>query len=261
MTRISLAVLVVAGAVLFSLALSYSRRTTELDLAAPIIFTDVTYQPTKEPVRNDVSTPLASTSSYPIHTDITATVFWVGEPVGNGSSEDNSFSAWDDDWIERYGGYDNPYERVGYYPAGFTPKENPFYLDLPYNDFDTEGKRKVHAYAVVPWASTKTWATDESMLKNRWVKIWRNNNVCYGQIADAGPYEYNDYEYVFGEARPKNTIANNAGLDVSPALRDCLKFVGANNADNKVNWQFVEYADVPAGPWREIITTSHINWR
>ena len=28
--------------------------------------------------------------TYPLHTNITATVFWVGEPVGNGSSEDNN---------------------------------------------------------------------------------------------------------------------------------------------------------------------------
>jgi hypothetical protein len=34
-----------------------------------------------------------STVSYPLHTDITATVFWIGEPQGDGSSEDNAVSA------------------------------------------------------------------------------------------------------------------------------------------------------------------------
>lgn len=100
------------------------------------------------------------------------------------------------------------------------------------------------------------------MMKNRWVKLTKAGTVCYGQIEDAGPYQYDDYAYVFGsfDARPKSKLANNAGMDVSPALRDCLKFEGLNNDTNKVDWQFVERADVPSGYWTEIITTSQINW-
>ncbi|MBA3285845.1 MAG: hypothetical protein H0U27_12410, partial [Nitrosopumilus sp.] len=55
-------------------------------------------------------------SKYPIHKNITATVFWIGEPVGNGSSEDNTLSAWDDEWQKNYGGYDDYVNRNGYYP-------------------------------------------------------------------------------------------------------------------------------------------------
>jgi len=98
------------------------------------------------------------------------------------------------------------------------------------------------------------------MLKNRWVKISHDGHTCYAQWEDAGPYEYNDHEYVFGTARPKNTIANNAGMDVSPAVRDCLVFNGINNDENLVDWQFVDPGDVPPGPWTEIITTSQIYW-
>jgi len=201
-----------------------------------------------------------STYSYRLHKNITSTVFWVGEPVGEGSSEENALSAWDDEWQKNFGGYDDPYRRNGYYPDGFIPKENPFYLDLPYNDFTDEGVRKNNAYDVVPWAGEKQWGRRESMMKNRWVQIIHNNNVCYGQIQDAGPYEYNDYEYVFGDERPKNTLANNAGMDVSPALRDCLNFEGLNNDENKVDWRFVEFSNVPPGPWKNIITTSQVNW-
>jgi peptidoglycan hydrolase-like protein with peptidoglycan-binding domain len=211
-----------------------------------------------------IPTPIApsSESKYSLHTNITAAVFWVGEPVGNGSSEDNALSAWDDEWQKNYGGYDDYQNRNGYYPAGFVPKENPFYLDLPFNDFNDNGTRKSNAYQIVPWANEKTWGALESMMKNRWVKITRNNVTCYGQIEDAGPYQYNDYAYVFSttDARPKSTISNNAGMDVSPALRDCLKFQGVNNVDNKVDWQFVDFSNIPAGPWKEIITTSQINW-
>jgi hypothetical protein len=100
------------------------------------------------------------------------------------------------------------------------------------------------------------------MMKNRWVKLTRNGVICYGQIQDAGPYEYDDYNYVFSttDARPKNKTANNAGMDVSPALRDCLKFNGVNNVSNKVDWQFVDFIDVPPGPWKEIITNSQTYW-
>jgi hypothetical protein len=205
-------------------------------------------------------TPTIIETKYPLHTNITATVFWVGEPVGGGSSEDNALSAWDDNWQGSFGGFDDPYNRNGYYPAGFTPLENPFYLDLPYSDFDDDGNRKANASKVIPWANEKKWGPRESMMKNRWVKLIKNGTVCYGQIEDAGPYEYDDISYVFGTARPKNTLANNAGMDVSPAIRDCLKFTGANNDSNQVDWQFVDAKDVPAGPWSMIVTTSQISW-
>jgi len=217
--------------------------------------------PYATPYPTPYPTPTVSTE-YPLHTNITAAVFWVGEPVGNGSSEDNALSAWDDAWQAHYGGYDDYEHRNGYYPIGFTPKENPFYLDLPYNDFNDNGTPKTNRTAVVPWASEKVWSSNESMMKNRWVKLTRNGVTCYGQIEDAGPYQYDDYNYVFSttDARPKSTLANNAGMDVSPALRDCLKFNGLNNVDNKVDWQFIDSANVPSGPWKEIITTRGIYW-
>lgn len=204
-------------------------------------------------------------SPYPLHTNITATVFWVGEPVGGGSSENNALSAWDDAWQEHYGCFDNPYHRSGYYPMECTPKENPFYFDLPYDDFnwDTGDGRRANAYQVVPWADSQEWQENQSMLKNRWIKIIKGSNVCYAQWEDAGPYVYDDAQYVFGlnDERPKNTEANNAGMDVSPAVRDCLQFEGLNNDTNKVSWQFIESGDVPSGPWKDIVTTSGTFWR
>lgn len=200
-------------------------------------------------------------NNYPLHKNITATVFWVGEPVGNGSSENNALSSWDDEWQENFGGYDNPFCRDGYYPCWFTPKENPFYVSVPFNDFDDDGQRKLIAYKIVPWSDDRVWTDEISMMKNRWVKIIHNDNTCYGQVEDTGPYQYNDYNYVFDNTKPVNTLANSAGMDVSPALRDCLVFIGLNNALNKINWQFIDYENVPDGPWKEKITTSQINWK
>ncbi len=208
--------------------------------------------------------------SFPWHTNITATVFWVGEPQGGGSSEDNALSAWDDEWQKSFGCFDDPVNRNGFFPAGCIPKENPFYLDLPYNDFDFDQKtgqafRKQNAGQVVPWAKTKVWPANESMMKNQWVELFNpaTQKTCFGQIQDAGPYEYDDWSYVFGvdDQRPKNKLANNAGMDVSPALRDCLGFVGLDNDENTLNWRFVERSQVSAGAWLEIVTRSQINWR
>jgi Bacterial Ig domain len=221
--------------------------------------------------------PAAVASEYPVHTDITATVFWVGEPKGNGSSENNALSAYDDDWERHYGGYDD-YQVVRKPPTyanglGFTPAENPFYLDLPYDDVN-DRTAFADRCRVVPWASQYP-ASDcrngaFSYMKNRWVKLWRTvggtTYTAYGQIEDAGPYVYDDEAYVFGtgDPRPASTLANNAGLDVSPALRDYLHFTGVDLSDqqngdsNKVSWQFVDDAQVPAGPWKTTVTTRQV---
>ena len=195
---------------------------------------------------------------YPLHKDITATVFWVGEESGPENNYiPNLQSAWDDEWQQHYGGTDDPVNRNGYYPAEFTPKENPFYFALPYNDFDASGVRKASAYKYVYWASEKNWDDHESMCKNRWIKITFNQKTAYAQWEDVGPFETDDYKYVFGTAKPQNKENDNAGLDVSPAVRD---FLGLSGMD-KVEWQFVDFNHVPDGPWRTIVTTSQVNWK
>jgi hypothetical protein len=218
------------------------------------------------------------TGTYPAHTGIIATVFWWGEPVGNGSSADNSISTYDSLMRQDFGGYDDPtYRRVApnYWPTTLTPLENPYYLDLPFDDLNNAAAF-AHRCQVVPWASqfpaSRCADPTFSYMKNHWVKLWRTDtkgatHTCYGQIEDAGPYVYDDEAYVFGtsNARPQSTQANNAGLDVAPSLRDCLNFdVGSgwadiqNNASNRVNWQFVAASQVPAGPWAILITTQGV---
>jgi hypothetical protein len=212
-------------------------------------------------------------TAYPIHRGVTATVFWIGEPVGNGSSDDNALSAWDDAWLHHYGGVDDPARRSaanGWFPSGFTPKENPFYFDLPYNDFDGHGRPRSDRMQVVPWARdyepqlrrAARRGEPFSLLKNRWVKLMHRGRGCYAQWEDSGPYVYDDARYVFGagDRRPRNRLANGAGLDVSPAVRDCLGFDGLNDAESKVDWQFVEARQVPRGPWKRVVTTRQVYW-
>jgi hypothetical protein len=190
---------------------------------------------------------------YPIHQNITTTVFWVGEEA----SSDNAFienkqSSWDDRWAYHFGGFDDPKNRNGYLPANFTPKENPFYFALPYDDFDDEGDRKSDVYDTVYWSDQKAWSPQESMLKNHWIKITKEDKTCYAQWEDAGPFYSDDADYVFGTEPPKNEANNNAGLDVSPAVADCLNLY--KNNQNTVSWQFVGFDQVPDGPWKVIIT-------
>ncbi len=200
------------------------------------------------------NTVILAPSKYPMHTDITATLFWVGE-LGNSTNGfiPNDVSAWDGKWKIHFGGIDTPNNRAGFYPAAFIPKENPFYFALPYNDIDNNGDRKQSAFTTVFWANEKTWRNDESMCKNTWIQIVNGNKVAFAQWEDVGPFESDDSQYVFGTADPLNKI-NDAGLDLSPAVTDFLGLSGLN----KVSWQFVEFKDVPDGPWKDIITTSQI---
>lgn len=197
-------------------------------------------------------------SVYPVHKNITATLFWVGEEAGEENRNiSNVPSAWDGDWVRSFGGVDDPKKRSGYRPSKFVPRENPFYFALPYGDFYGNGSRKENVVSVVPWAKQDGLKDGQSVLKNRWIKITKNGKSAYAQWEDVGPFEENDAQYVFGNAEPKNKENNQAGLDVSPAVNDFLDIKGMS----KVDWQFIDANQVPSGPWKDIVTTSQLNWK
>ena len=194
---------------------------------------------------------------YLIHKNISTTYFWAGEEAGKDNKNiSNLPSAWDEQWVKHFGGVDDPNKRNGYVVASFSPKENSFYFALPYNDFDENGDRKKDVNKVIPWASSKKWADSESICKNQWIKISKGGRTAYAQWQDVGPFGEDDSLYVFGGKAPKSKTNEEAGLDVSPAIRD---FLGLNDID-RTDWQFVEASQVPDGPWKNTITTSQINW-
>ena len=144
-------------------------------------------------------------------------------------------------------GVDDPERRNRHWPAGFTPKQNPFYVALPYGEFTEQGDALKHNARHVPWYRSGL----DPLLKNRWVEIRRNDRSCFAQWQDVGPCGEDDFDFVFGTAnKPRNTFDAKAGLDVSPAVWHHLGMT-----DNGLSaWRLVEEADVPAGPWTEIVT-------
>jgi hypothetical protein len=195
--------------------------------------------------------PVTAMPHYPIHKDITVTYFWVGEAASSDNANiSNLSSAWDEHWVQHFGGVDDPRHRLGYRPLKFEPQENAFYFALPYSD----SGRRAQALQIIPWAAQKDWGPNESLCKNRWIKITKADKVCYAQWEDVGPFNEHDAAYVFGDGtqRPKNKRNHHAGLDVSPAVHDYLKLGGMD----RIDWQFVDDADVPDGPWKKTITTS-----
>lgn len=231
----------------------------------------------REPV-NSAAARLAAARSFPKptlvggkrvyapHRDVPATIFWVGEPSTkqNGCTPNNA-SAFDFDWLGAYGGCDAHAPRIteadGFNrPEGFVPRENPYYFALPYGTNEQ-----------APWRDEIPWSAGfrdiRSAVKNRWIAVRVAERTCYAQWEDVGPFCTDDAQYVFGYGKARNDgkTCDVAGpgngtisaLDVSPAVATCLGKTfddGLFNAD----WRFVEESDVPAGPWRRVITTSPV---
>jgi hypothetical protein len=197
--------------------------------------------------------PAAAPPAYPVHRNITATTFWVGEPsdTDNGHIA-NDASAWDDHWQEHFGGVDDPRKRNGWRPVGFVPGENPFYVALPYDDLDDNDRAKTSA-AAIPWAGPPV--ASQSVVKNRWVRIDAGGKTAYAQWEDVGPFSQDDFGYVFGRANPTSHANQSAGIDLSPAVTDALRLDG----ESPVTWQFVDRADVGPGPWLGTVTTSGVD--
>ena len=183
---------------------------------------------------------------YPWKRGIVTTVFWVGERPTANNPVPNYKSSWDARWAQNYGGLDSPdpSQRRNYIPARFIPRQNPFYVALPYNDV-TRGTTKPDARKAIPWFKQAFERPGKSVLKGRWVAIKRGGKICYAQWEDCGPFRTDHWQYVFGNQRPLPNLNQGAGLDVSPAVRDYLQMGGKDVCD----WKFVEARDVPSGPW------------
>jgi len=162
----------------------------------------------------------------PWKTGITATTFCVGEsPTPNHPG--NLASAWDPNW------------------TATSKKQNPFYVALPYNDV-AGGHTKPEARSIIPWFQQAFVRDGQSVLKDRWIAIRKGARVCYAQWEDVGPFQVDHWQYVFGDEMPRPNVNRNAGIDLSPAVRDYLEMSGMDQCD----WKFVEAKEIPQGPWK-----------
>jgi len=192
---------------------------------------------------------------YPWKKYITATIFWCGEQPTQNNPVPNCKSSWDTNWMENFGGYDNPdpdrriadHNTGEFRPKDFLPKLNPFYVALPYNDVSTWNSHKPEASKVVPWFSRLDPNPGKTVLKGRWIQIYLNHRSCYAQWEDCGPFLTTDWQYVFGNNRPQARKNDSAGIDISPAVRDYLQI----KSGTKIHWRFVEASQVPFGPWKK----------
>jgi hypothetical protein len=205
--------------------------------------------PTALPRVYSSTLPRTNLTRYPWKMGIKATVFWVGElPTANNPTP-NTKSSWDVNWTASFGGFDDPdpaQRAPDYRPAAFVPKQNPFYVALPYNDCIDYQTTKAEAARIIPWFSSTFRQHGKSVCRDRWIAVRMNDRTCYAQWSDCGPFVTTDADYVFGNARPSNTQNDGAGIDLSPAVRDYLGLRGMG----RVDWRFVEAQEVPDGPWR-----------
>ena len=209
----------------------------------------------REPVQRTRPMSQTGTQLYPWRQNIRATVFWVGEQPTQNNPTPNCKSSWDTKWMENFGGYDNPdpsqriadHRNSDFRPKAFIPKLNPFYIALPYNDVGGYRSHKKEASRVIPWFARMSPQPGKTTLKGRWIQIYHGGRSCYAQWEDCGPWRTDDWEYVFGNQRPKNRSNKSAAIDISPSVRD---YLGLHSGE-LCHWRFVEAAQVPYGPWKK----------
>jgi len=217
-----------------------SRGSVIPDIISPFL------APPKARVLVEMPSPWEG-NERPWRRGITATVFWIGEKASERNPTPNDSSSWDPNWETNYGGVDHPGKRNGFSPAGFTPRLNPFYIALPYNDLAPDGAHYPEASEAIPWFWQAFRGDWTSVCKGRWVAVHFRGKVCYAQWEDCGPFSTSDWQYVFKGHQPQPNPNGNAGIDVSPAVRDYLGI----RSGYRVSWKFVEKPVVPLGPWTQ----------
>jgi len=245
LTLATLSATVLAGAE------SLQAQAMSAHTAVPRVVIPTTNQPTA-PVR---PVDPSARALYPWRTNVTATIFWIGEQPTHRNPTPNCKSSWDTKWAINFGGYDdpNPANRIAnhatgeFRPKGFIPKLNPFYIALPYNDVISHRAHKPEAARAIPWFSKLNPSPGKTVCKGRWLQIYNGKTSCYAQWEDCGPWVTDDWEYVFGDKPPKTKQNGSAGIDLSPAVRDYLGL----KSGYKVHWRFVEESQVPHGPWKK----------
>ncbi len=189
-----------------------SKKTDRMSEDVMVSLDSLAFAP---PHLTDTTRP--ASEQYPWKQNIVTTVFWIGEEPSTNNPVPNRSSSWDKQWTRNYGGFDDPSpaRRKDFIPVKFTPRQNPFYCALPYNDKASTGHRP-EASQVVPWFKQAYQGPAVSTCKDRWVAIRKGNRVVYAQWEDAGPFRTDHWQYVFGNERPKPNLNKELGSTFPP---------------------------------------------
>jgi hypothetical protein len=257
---LTLTLLANASVALLGQSLSPVASSSETAALGAVAITRQTLSPSSSvqslPHALNPALPRTSYSKYPWKTDIVATVFWIGESPTENNRTPNHCSSWDAAWMTNYGGFDDPdpgKRAPDCRPVGFIPKQNPFYVALPYNDVVNSSTTKEEASRIIPWFKQSYKRAGQSVCRDHWIALKYGERICYAQWSDCGPFVTDDAQYVFGSGRPSNTKNRGAGIDISPAVRDYLGF----KPEGKCDWRFVDLHEVPDGPWRTFGNNNH----
>ena len=188
---------------------------------------------------------------FPWKKEIVHTVFWIGEEPSANNPVPNHSSGWDKTWAKNYGGYDNPNRnaRHDFIPASFTPRQNPFYARCPTTTrCQATDRRRRRSFR----GSRKRTRTGDIGLQGSLDRDSESKADRLRAMGRCGPFRTDHWQYVFGNDRPKPNLNQGAGLDVSPAVRD---YLGLKDTD-VTDWKFVDFRDVPPGPWTNTATTT-----
>jgi hypothetical protein len=126
-----------------------------------------------------------------------------------------------------------------------SKSQNSFYVALPYDDI-ASSHTKPEARSIIPWFKQAFVRDGQSVLKNKWITIRKGSRVYYAKWEDVGPFQVDHWQYVFGNERPRPNVNRDAGIDLSPAVRDYLGMSGMDQCD----WKFLEAKEIPQGPWK-----------
>lgn len=197
------------------------------------------------------------------HRNVLTTWFRAGTPAGVGDrGTSNVGSAWYKDWAKHLGGADTG--QLALVRAGH---DNLYYFALPCPDYDERGVIANHLELARQAGLTipATLEKNQSAFKNLWIQVKYGDKIVYAQWEDVGPLGPNvpnDCSYVFGDTRAaqEKTKTIDSALDLSPSAFTHLQ----PNLDRgiiKASWAFVAADDVPAGPWKENVTTAGPDWQ
>ena len=120
----------------------------------------------------------------------------------------------------RWFDHPNPAHGLNYVPTKVIPQQNPYYCNpLQRQSTYWPPARSASCFSVVSRGVSRAGCFH---LQGPMDGDPKGNRIALAQWENAVPFRTDHWQYVFGNERPKPNLNQGAGLDVSPAVPDCL---------------------------------------